>query len=232
MAKEICSICGRSTGVIGRIRLAGGICICEDHTLQDQAISQFDYGALSLEDFYRHQRQLVLGTRLWERIFVPLADTILVDEKLQYFGANDTMVVSPSTGLVAFTRHWGKSIFSKTSVVASVHRLADLYSYSLGRREVRNHEGTFIIHSFTLIFHTADGIFRYSQDMKSYDECRRLAPALNYCLGLGDDGPKLPAPAPSMIQKLFGTRKLPAPPIWGDRQTLAARADKTLSAII
>lgn len=184
MAKHNCAICGAEVGLLAQQKLADGNYICRK-VCAKKCLKLFDFIPASLDQVNSHIEQVEFGTKVWNQIFVPLKGTKNKDEKLRGLGQYDSLIVSPSTGLVALTQDDYKFfIFGKTTR-ACVFRVADLYFYDYETEVSKDSEGKEITKHFAhLIFNNTAGLFDFRLPVSSENDFEELEKYFNNLFGI------------------------------------------------
>ena len=172
MAKHNCSICGAEIGLLTEQKLADGNFICRK-VCAKKGFKVFDLVSADLDSVKAHHEQVEFGTKVWNQVFVPLQKTKNKEEKLKSFGHGTWIIISPSTGLIAFPENRYKfMIFGKTTL-ACVYRIADLYGYEYEEETKKSSEGKEVREEYCrLLFHNTAGMYSFRigiSGMKDYE---------------------------------------------------------------
>lgn len=127
MATQKCAICGAEINMFQQQQLADKTYVCRKICAK-RAMKGFDFVGGTLPELQTHIKQVEDGTRLYEKLFLPIKKRKVPGQKLKKF-ANDNIVVSEDLGLIARLEVRYKIFIFGKSTLASVYRIADLYGY-------------------------------------------------------------------------------------------------------
>ena len=122
-----CAICGVEMNILQSQKLDDGNYICRK-TCKKLGLNLFDYAHSNLNQVKAHNAQVERGAKQWEHFFVPHLKT----KNLKVF--KPAIYVAEEVGLVALKQNRYKFLFIGKTEQFCVFRIADLYSYSIGKK--------------------------------------------------------------------------------------------------
>lgn len=141
MAKHNCAICGAEVGLMSGQKLADGNYICRK-VCRKKLLKNFDCIPATLGDVTAHIEQVEKGTRIWNKLLLPLKKSKNKEEKLKMMGVGGPLLyASPSTGLVALVETRYKFMVFGKSELACVYRIADLVQYDFEEETNKTSDG-------------------------------------------------------------------------------------------